>query len=173
MRLRPFPLLLLCLAGSLAGQNEDWHRYSNDAGNFSVLVPAQPQESVNPGSGTETHTIQTIANRVGYTVVYVLNTSDQKVDEPTFNIYRDAFIRSLPNCQKPTESAASPAIPGYIGRWYRFNCRVGEKPQTFIGNLYWGRRYAYAVIVIFETSPSDPPNAKKFTDSFAVLDAAR
>jgi hypothetical protein len=175
MRLRPLLLLLAFLAGPLAGQNDDWRSYKNDAGNFSILMPIQPTESVTPGEGdaSTSHTIQAITGGVGYVVVYVTLSSDQTVDEPTFRVYRDSFMHGLGNCQQESESAAAPAVPGYIGHWYRVNCRIENKPMTFSGNLYWGKRYAYAVMVIFNAAPSDPPATKKFTGSFAVLDAGK
>ena len=39
--------------------------------------------------------------------------------------------------------------------------------------MYWGKHYAYAVLTMFSTAPSDPPTAKKFSDSFSVLDASK
>jgi hypothetical protein len=53
------------------------------------------------------------------------------------------------------------------------NCVISEKKMTFVGNLYWGRHYAYAVMVIFQSAPSDPPATQKFMDSFAVIDASK
>lgn len=171
MRLRSLPLLLLCagLAGSLAGQNAEWHSYKNDAGNFSALMPVQPTETTNPGDGGESHTIMALTGGVGYSVVYVVSPSDQPVDEATFNIYRDSFMKGLPNCRQEKDHAASPALAAYVGHWYRLNCNVSGKAMTFAGNLYWGKRYAYAVIVIFASSPSDPPGAEHFLNSFDVL----
>lgn len=90
MRLRSFLLLLLCmcLAASLAGQNEQWLRFTNDAGNFSVLMPGQPTETKNQTPEGESRTFLSISNEVGYTVVYIASPSDQTVDEATFNVYR-------------------------------------------------------------------------------------
>jgi hypothetical protein len=171
MRLRPLLLLLACLVGPLAGQNEEWHRYKNDTGNFSALMPVQPTETTTPGDGgsSGSHTVMALVGGVGYTVIYVTADSDQTVDEATYNVYRDSFMKGLPNCRQESERAASPALAGYIGRWYRLNCTVENKPMTFVGDLYWGKRYAYAVMVIFSGSPSDPPGTRKFTDSFDVL----
>jgi hypothetical protein len=173
MRFRRLSLLLLCasLAGSLAGQNHDWISYRNDAGNFTVQMPAQPNETTAPGQGgvSESHTLMTIEGGVGYTVIYVTFSSDQTVDEATYNVYRDSFMKSLSNCRQDSERAASPALPGYIGRWYRLTCDVNGKAMNFVGDLYWGKRYAYAVMVIFQASPSEPAGTQKFTGSFGVL----
>jgi hypothetical protein len=169
MRIGPLLVLVICasLAGSVAGQNQEWHRYRNDAGNFSVLMPVQPTETAGEGGGS--HTIEAISGGIGYTVVYVYNNAEQRVDQPTYNSYRDSFLKGLPNCRQAGEYSASPPITGYIGGWYRMNCNVENTQMTFAGNLYWGKHYAYAVMVMFPTSPSDPPATRKFTDSFDVL----
>lgn len=173
MRFRRLSLLLLCvsLAGSLAGQNENWISYKNDAGNFRVQMPAQPNETTAPGESgvSESHTVMAISGGAGYTVVYVTFSSDQTVDEATYNVYRDSFMKNLPSCQQESERAAAPDLPGYIGHWYRMNCQVSGKAMTFVGDLYWGKHYAYAVMAIFPTAPSDPPGTQKFIGSFGVL----
>jgi hypothetical protein len=166
--------LLVSLAAPVAGQTDEWHRYKNDAGNFSVLMPVEPKESViDEPNGQSSHTIQAISGSVGYTVVYVITKAEQTVDEATFKAYRDAFLKGLPNCDLVTEDPASPAVRGYVGHWYRMNCSVQDKKLSFVGNLYWGKHYAYAVLTMFATEPSDPPMARKFTDSFFVLDASK
>ena len=110
-----------------------------------------------------------LVDGVGYTVVYVTFSSDQTVDEATYTIYKDSFMKSLPNCRQGSEHAASPVLAGYVGHWYRLNCDVNGKPMTFVGDLYWGKRYAYAVMAIFAASPADPSGTQKFIDSFGVL----
>ena len=157
------------LVAALAGQNDQWQKYTNRSGNFSVLMPVQPKDTPTPNASTETHTIQAISGGAAYTVVYVVNPSEQQVTEANYKIYRDAFVSGLPNCKVVTESAAAPALPGYIGRWYRMDCNVDGKALSFAGNLYWGKRYAYAVLTMFSTAPSIPPTAKRFSDSFANL----
>ncbi len=166
--------LLVCLAASLTGQTNEWRRYRNIDGNFSALMPTEPTDSPNGDQdASPSHTIQAIDGTVGYTVVYVISKDDQPVNEATFNVYRDAFLKGLPQCEMIKEASASPEIQGYIGHWYRMNCHVGDQPVSFIGNLYWGKHYAYAVLTMFKTEPSDPPGARRFSDSFSVIDAAK
>lgn len=163
--------LLVCLAASLTGQTNEWRRYRNVDGNFSALMPGEPKDIGNGGQSEQaSHTIQSIDGTVGYTVVYVITKAEQPVNEATFKVYRDAFMKGLPNCVQVTENPAAPAIRGYIGHWYRMNCQVQDKKLSFIGNLYWGKHYAYAVLTMFPTAPSDPPMAAKFSDSFSVID---
>jgi hypothetical protein len=130
-------------------------------------MPVQPAETAAEGGAS--HTIQAISGGVGYTVVYVYNSTGQQVDQSTYNIYRDSFLKGLPNCRQESEHSASPPLTGYIGGWYRLNCSFENTQMTFAGNLYWGKHYAYAVLVMFQASPSDPPTTRKFIDSFDVL----
>jgi len=165
--------LLACLAAPFAGQTNQWQRYRNDGGNFSVLILGDPKEVVNGEGAQASHTIQSISGSVGYTVVYVANPAEQPVDEPTFKIYRDAFLKGLPQCNLAKEDAVSRPLAGYIGRWYRMNCDVSGQKMSFTGNLYWGKHYAYAVLAMFPTAPTDPPESAKFYDSFSVLDGSK
>jgi hypothetical protein len=163
--------LLVCLATPFAGQSDnEWHRYKNDAGNFSVLLPAKPQESAVGEKGEQSsQTIQVTAGPITYLIVYVTTKTEQPVNEATFNVYRDSFLKGLPNCDLASELPASPAVGGYVGHWYRLNCRVGEKKVSMVGNLYWGKHHAYAVLAMFSTASPDPPTAKKFADSFSII----
>jgi hypothetical protein len=164
--------LLVCLTASLAGQINEWRNYRNVNGNFSALMPGEPKETESTDTdGATTHTIQAISDSVVYVVIYVAAPSEQPVNEATFNVYRDAFLKGLPNCDLVKEDAPSTAFPQHVGHWYRLNCTVDGQKYTFVGNLYWGKHRAYAVLSMFTSAPSDPPPAKKFIDSFAVIDA--
>lgn len=162
-------MLLVCLAVSLAGQSSDWHTYRNTDGNFSVLLPGEPKDSV---SG-DAHTIQSIVGSVGYTIVYVKLPGEQAVDEANYQLYKEGFLKELPGCDVASELPASPVLTGYIGRYYRMNCLVSNTKMTFVGNLYWGKHYGYAVFGMFGTAPSDPPGAKAFVDSFSLIDSSK
>jgi len=40
-------LILLLAAGPLAAQTSEWRRYKNTNGNFTVLFPGEPEDTVN------------------------------------------------------------------------------------------------------------------------------
>ena len=166
-------LLLVSVSVPFAGQADQWRRYKNEAGNFSAQMPGEPNESVNGEGDKASHTIQAISGSIGYTVVYVANPAEQPVDEPTYKIYRDAFLKGLPQCELVREDPVSHPLAGYIGRWYRMNCNASGQKMTFTGNLYWGRHYAYAVLAMFSTAASDPSEGAKFYNSFSVLDSSK
>jgi hypothetical protein len=165
-------LLLLCLAVPLAGQTGEWKTYRNVDGNFSVLFPTEPTDTINKSEGVQSHTLLSVVSPNGYTVVYTTMPNEQKVDDATFQIFKDAVFKELPKCSVVAEEALSPAIQGYVGHWYRLGCDTENGKMGIVGNLYWGRHHSYAVMVLF-TTPQDPPTIKKFTDSFVVLDASK
>jgi len=54
--------LVMMLAGSFFGQTEGWKKYSNAVGNFTVLFPHDPQDSViESDTQWESHTLMTVA----------------------------------------------------------------------------------------------------------------
>lgn len=173
-------LLLLCLAASLAGQTGEWKTYKNTDGNFSVLFPGEPKDTVNPGEpGIQSHTLLASLNPAVYTVVYTSMAKEQPVDDATFTIFKDAVFKELPNCSivkdgmvVVTEGLVSPVLQGYIGHWYRLGCDMKTTKLTIVGNLYWGKHYAYAVMAMFPPA-SEPATVNKFIGSFSVIDARK
>jgi len=164
-------LLLVSLCTPFNAQSSQWQKYRNTGGNFTVLMPVQPQETANAASeGQSSRTIQAMDNGMGYMVVYVAIEAEQPVNEPTFKVYRDSFMKGLPTCVMDREEAPSPALQGYVGHWYRMNCDIKGTKITFTGNLYWGKHYAYAVLAMFPSQSSAPATAAKFTNSFSLID---
>lgn len=166
--------LLFSFAIILAGQTKEWRRYKNDDGNFSVLLPAEPKESVGSGqNGDRTHIIQVASGSIIYTVIYQNMRYEHAVNEALFKLYRHEVLGILSNCYVLTEDAPSPALLGFFGSRLRMNCRVGDKKESFVGNLYLGNHHSYSVFAIFPTATADPPTVKRFTDSFSQIDADR
>jgi hypothetical protein len=162
--------LLLCLSAPAAGRTDEWHRYKNENGNFSVLLPEEPEESVEAEEGDPiTYTARVFTPSIGYLVISVVTKEDQAVDEANFENYRDEILKHLPYCHPVKEESASLAVRGFIGHWYRMNCETPDRKFVAAGNLYWGKHYGYAVFVLFSPSTADPPTVKKFTNSFVVL----
>lgn len=155
---------------------ENWFTYKNAEGNFSANLPIEPKDTVNsvPDAQIATsHTILSLSNDIGYMVVYAETAAEHSVDDASFNSYRDAFLKTLPSCSVAVESEASPSIRGYIGHAYRLNCMINGVKMTMVGDLYWGRRYGYAVLAMFNTAVSDPAEVRRFVDSFKVIDPSK
>ena len=76
--------LLLLLVSALQCQTAEWKSYRNSNGNFAVLFPGEPKDSVNPSeSGVQSHTLLAQENAVVYTVIYTTMAREQVVDEAT------------------------------------------------------------------------------------------
>jgi hypothetical protein len=165
--------LLLAVVLPLTGQSANWNIYTDDKGNFSVLFPSQPQDSVN--SDTEdmkSHTLMARDGNVIYTVVYTSMAAPQNVDDTTYEIFRNAVFKELAKCEVETELPAAPALNGYIGHWYRLSCNMPSKVMVE-GNLYWGQHHAYAVMAMYPAVVNGPQAESKFLKSFSVLDPAK
>lgn len=164
-------LLVLLIAIPFSGQTDDWKRHKNTDGNFTVLFPGDPQDSVNKSDNeVQSHTLMAVQRPYIYTVVYSTMSVTQKVDEATYEVFKNAVFKELPKCDVGTERLAAPVVAGYIGHWYRLNCDMPNTKVTILGNLYWGRHYAYAVMVMFPASTNEPQTTSKFLDSFGVID---
>jgi len=165
-------LLLLCLAAPTVGQTDEWKRYKNTEGNFSVLFPTEPTDTKNKSEeGIESHTLLSSVRPVAYTVIYAAMANEQPVNDATYDTFKNAVFKELPKCTVMTDKTGPHPIQGYINHEYRLSCEMGTT-VTIVGNLYWGKHYSYAVMVMFAT-PSDPPTISKFTDSFEITDTSK
>jgi hypothetical protein len=168
-------LMLLLAAGPLVAQTGEWRQYKNANGNFTVLFPGEPGDTVNKTEeGAQSHTLLAREGTALYTVVYTVMTSEQKVDNVTFQAFKNGVFKELPKCEAGAEQPASPVLAGYIGHAYRLSCDMPNAKVTIVGNLYWGKHYAFAVMTMFPASVAEPTATEnKFTESFAVIDATR
>ena len=168
-------MILLLAAGPLTAQTNEWKRYKNTNGNFTVLFPGEPDDTVNKTeSGVESHTLMAREAPAVYTVVYTAMSNAQTVDEATFQVFKSAVFKELPKCETGSEQPAANALEGYIGHAYRLSCDMPNARVIIVGNLYWGKHYAYAVMAMFPANVNEPGAAtKKLVESFAVIDPAR
>lgn len=168
-------LILLLAVGPLAAQTGEWKRYKNTNGNFTILFPGEPQDTVNKTEeGLQSHTLLARGDNAFYTVVYTVMTNEQKVDDATYQIFKEGVFKELPKCEGGAEQQVSPALKGYIGHAYRLSCDMPSAKVIVVGNLYWGKHYAFAVMTMFPASAAEPTATEKnFAESFALIDAAR
>ena len=166
-------LLLLLFACSFAGQADEWKKYKNTNGNFTVLFPGEPQDSVNKNDAEiQSHTLIAQEKPAFFTVVYTNMTTEQTVDDANYNSFKDAVFKELPKCEVGPEQPASRVVEGYIGHAYHLSCAMSNVQLTMTGNLYWGRHHAYAVMAMFPAGIAEPPSVKAFVQSFSVIDPA-
>jgi len=108
-------LLLLCLAAPTVGQTDEWKRYKNTEGNFSVLFPTEPTDTKNKSEeGIESHTLLSSVRPVAYTVIYAAMANEQPVNDATYDTFKNAVFKELPKCTVMTDKAGSPAVQSYI-----------------------------------------------------------
>lgn len=164
-------MLLVSLAAICSAQT-DWQPYRNTDGNFSALMPTTPSEIYTHDfdSGT-THTIRSVDQGAGFMVVYEKAKGEHTVDQASYDAYERGVLQSLGECKIEDKAGASLAVPNTIGAWYRMDCTVGQTPMYLVGNLYWGKHYAYAVMVAYPHSSAIPP-IDKFVNSFGLIDTS-
>lgn len=164
-------MLLLVFAALLAAQTDNWKRYESKDGRFAILFPGDPaDQDTGAGSDIPSHTLSAVEKPAVYTVVYANLRTPQPVDNATYMSYRDAVFKALPECQVGPEQAPAPAREGYIAHWYRLDCEAKGSKMVMEGNLYWGARHSYAVMVIFPAGPNEPQPIQKFLESFSPND---
>jgi len=167
-------LFLALLSISCFGQTDGWKRHTNNAGNFTALFPVDPQDSVNKSDNEiESHTLLAQQSPFIYTVIYTNMKGEQQVNEATYETFKNAVFKELPKCEVGTEAPPAPAIENYIGHWYRLNCDMTPNKVTVLGNLYWGKHHAYAVMVMYRSDLTEPAAGRSFLKSFAVLDQSK
>ncbi len=166
--------IVLLLVSPFEGQANEWKQYKNADGNFTVLFPGEPQDSVNSvGGGITSHTLQARDKGVIYMVVWASTDARQTVDEANFQIFKNGFLSKLPKCEVGTEQPASPTFSGYIGHGYRLNCDAPQAKLAVTGNLYWGKHYCFALMAISASSAAEPAEMKSFMESFAIVDPSK
>jgi hypothetical protein len=167
--MRKFCWLFVLLALPLAGQNDAWKKFESPTGNFSVLLPGQPQDTIlDEGEGVQAHMLKVQDKAIVYSVIYVSIAQEQVVNDANYQEFKRGILSKMPKCEVSAEEQPSPALNGYIGHWYKLDCS-GAAKVTIEGNFYLGKHYCYGVIAAFPASPEEPQAAKKFIDSFTIL----
>jgi hypothetical protein len=166
--------IVLLLATPFAGQTDEWKRYKNTDGNFTVLFPGEPKDSTNeiPG-GMTSHTLQIVKTPAVYTLVWTFIDAKQTVTDANFEVFKTSFLSKLPKCTVAADQPASPALLDYIGHEYQLNCDLPQGKVTIVGSLYWGKHYSYAVMGIFSATVPQPTDVKKFVESITLIDPGK
>jgi hypothetical protein len=160
--------LLDCIAAGNSlrrtdGRVEEWKRYKNTDGNFTVLFPGEPKDSTNeiPG-GMTSHTLQIVKTPAVYTLVWTFIDAKQTVTDANFEVFKTSFLSKLPKCTVAADQPASPAL-----------LDLPQGKVTIVGSLYWGKHYSYAVMGIFSATVPQPTDVKKFVESIMLIDPGK
>jgi hypothetical protein len=90
-------MLVLGIAAVAQTSSDGWSKYSSDAGKFSVLVPAAPEESSATENGVQLHTFKILQRPRMYMVLYSdYPDADLALDTPTrLKAERDGFLKGV------------------------------------------------------------------------------
>jgi hypothetical protein len=167
-------LLWLLLAVSFAGQTGEWKKYKNTLGNFTILFPGEPQEDpIKSSSGPQFHTVLAQKLPGVYSVIYTTTDRALPVDEANFQSFKRSYFERLPKCVPTGDGPPSAVAEGYIGHSYRGIFETPNNRINIVVNLYWGKHHTFAVNAMFPVGEAEPAAAKKFMESFAVIDSAK
>jgi hypothetical protein len=172
-------LIPLCLfVSSLLAQSggspmENWRTYRSEKGNFTVLLPAEAQDTANPApDGMESHVVTTRQGGVNYLVLYLVTTRENTLDEQSFDEYKKVVFKEFGDCAVQKQGEPTHKLKEYLGHSYRLACNTPQGKAIHTGNLYIGKHYAYTVMAIYPAG-SDPLGARRFTDSFSLIDSRK
>lgn len=167
--------LLLCVGVSFTASAQQWKQYQNTAGEFAVLLPGEPTNTLMQHvGGTESRSVTARHNGVVYMVAYATMAQPHPVNQTMFTAYRNGILHALGKCRRVgKERPASPTVAQYIGGRYKLMCGTPPARMTIVGNFYWGEHHAYAVIVAFSPKAESSAHVSRFLQSFKVLPPRR
>lgn len=150
-----------------------WKLYKNTGGNFSVLFPSDPKDSIiTNNKKAEAHQLFVEDQDVAYAVYYGIWQNEKRVDEAGYALIRKYVLSNKANCEAFTEGPPSIVLKGYIGHSYHRTCKEHHIIKS-VGNLYWGKRYFYFVMVFYPNISAEPSTAKGFLESFSLIDKTK
>ena len=157
--------LLFCCTSVAVAQGSDWVNIAPVGGGFSVLMPAKPEEEVQPGDDLTTHLFRATTDNSLYLVAYGDYSPSTRLnvdDELAAN--RDRFLNGLNATLKTTKQLT---IDGRKGIEF-----TGESEQaSFRSRVFiFGTRFHQIAMAVFKGS-DDTENAKRFFASFEFIKA--
>jgi hypothetical protein len=164
---RAAPLaLLFCFVQSLVGsQAGEWIKTAPIGGGFSVMMPAKPEEQVQPGDDFTTHLFNVMTDDALYIVAYGDYAPSVRFnvdDELAAN--RDRFLKGLNANLTGTKQIT---LDGRKGIEF-----TGESDQaTFKSRVFiFGTRFHQIAVAVFK-GKDDAENSKRFFASFKLTQA--
>ena len=168
--------MISCASVLLAQSNgamENWRTYRSDKGNFTVLFPAEVQETSNPApEGMESHAVATRQGGANYLVLYLVTTRENTVDEQNFEEYKSAVFKEFGDCAVQKQGDPTRKLKNYLGHSFRMACNAQQGKVMYFGNLYIGKNHAYTVMTMYAPG-AEPLGVRRFTDSFSLIDSSK
>ena len=155
----------------------DWKEYKNTAANFSALFPRGPEDKViGKEDFLQAHMASVSDGGIGYMVVSMRLSDDKLKEEAKFDFVKDFVLKILVSDKCKIESQGSPSktLSNYNGLSYLIHCTEADRTKMIVvSNVYLGKHYSYAVMVVYPSILSEPAVAKGFLESFAVIDETK
>jgi len=159
-------LLLACFGLGIDGaQGEDWIKVAPVGGDFSVMMPAKPEEEVRSGDDLTAHLFTATTDNALYTVTYGDYAPSVRFnvdDELAAN--RDNFLKGVGASLKTTNPLMMDGRKGleFTGE----NAQASFKSRVFI----FGTRF-YQIAVAVLRGRDDAENSNRFFASFEFTGA--
>ena len=156
---------LLSFVQAASGSQSDWMKVSPLGAGFSVLMPAKPEEEVQPGDDLTTHLFSVTTDDALYLVAYGdyapsvhFNVDDELVAN------RDRFLKGLDATLKNTKPLTIDGRKGieFTGE----SAQAAFKSRVFI----FGTRFYQIAVAIFR-GREDTENSNRFFTSFEFAKA--
>jgi len=159
-------LLLACFGLGIDGaQGDDWIKVAPVGGDFSVMMPAKPEEEVRSGDDLTAHLFTATTDNALYTVTYgdyAPSVGFNVDDELAAN--RDNFLKGVDASLKTSKSLTIDGRKGleFAGE----NAQASFKSRVFI----FGTRF-YQIAVAVLRGKDDAENSNRFFASFEFTGA--
>ncbi len=153
----------------------DWKKHKNTAANFSALFPRDPEDKVLVQEDVLQGRMASVFDGgIGYMVVSIWFSDGKLKEEAKFDFVKDFVLKILVSdkCKIGSQGSPTRILSNYNGSSYLIHCTETDrkKEMTVVSNVYLGKHYSYAVMVVYPSIISEPAVAKGFLESFAVID---
>jgi len=158
--------LLFCFAPGLDGsQGSDWIKVAPVGGGFSVMMPAKPEEEVQPGDDFTTHLFSVTTDNALYIVAYGDYAPSVRVNvDEELAANRDRFLKGL-NATLTTMKQLT--LDGRKGiEFTGENDQASFKSRVFI----FGIGFHQIAVAVFK-GKNDTENSNRFFASFELTKA--
>lgn len=158
---------VVLLATTIAfGFQSTWVKFESTAGNFSVLMPAQPTESKETTSSTVGPYTTTILLAKGTGETYIAGWIDYDPsfkfdDQKELEANRDNFVKGVKGSLRSSSNIVFKTFPGL-----EFE---GTAPSySFKSRVFMVGKRPYMLLVAYSNAAESSPNINKFFSSFEM-----
>ena len=161
----PFVILVLLAASPAFGFQSDWYKLEPAAANFSVLMPAQPQEQISKKDGDVGPYTSVIYMAKDAGQLYVLGWVDYATfvfnNQIELEATRDNFVRAVKGTLESSNSVTGKTFPG-------LEFKAHTATHKFVGRAYIVGKRPTLLVVVHPINDDASLRIDKFFASFNV-----